>query len=83
MNTIPVRVRIDASELVTQYLERVREGALAMAGFEHLGLRSIERLLATKPLRRAGPGTCSWCSLPSSRLPAGAPVASSRVPARL
>lgn len=44
MSTVPVRVRIDTAEPVTQYLQRVREGALAMTGFEHMGLSDIGRI---------------------------------------
>ena len=53
ITTVPLRVRLDRSQKITDYLEGVQKQAAEMMPFEHLGLSRIQRLDANATARCA------------------------------
>ncbi|MEU1438840.1 amino acid adenylation domain-containing protein [Streptomyces sp. NPDC005786] len=50
INTLPVRVRVDASESIAALLTRIQEEQAALIPHHHLGLGDVQRLAGAGPL---------------------------------
>lgn len=48
ITTVPVRIKLDYSESVGDYLAKVRQQAVEMMPFEHTGLQQIQRVVKTE-----------------------------------
>lgn len=68
INTLPVRVRLDGAQPVTELLTRLQERQSALIAHQHLGLAEIQKL--------AGPGAVFdtlWSTRTTPRLPPALP----------